>query len=428
MRRFLVWPSALLWPENLPTIILIRTLNDQLVDDSSLIVSNIGRKLGRLHFFIITVICHGVYYWLPNYVMKILRAFAWLCWFKPNNLILAQLTGTDGFGIGSLMFNWTSIKNFWGSPIIVPSWAKVNILIGFILIVWILSPLCFYTNFLQLHFSPIRTTQILRSKRCIEDFNYYIDYPTLTFNETKYKLYVETCGEIRWSVALILQFGLVFALITSLIVHTLLYHGQDILKYARTSVSNRNNDIHCFLMSQYPETPEWWFITVFMSSLSIAIVVCRYNQLIEWFNVLLSVVVGWMFILPYGIIRANTAFTLIGDFPAYCIGSLIAWNKPLEVTTFIHFVLCLQTDGLGLISNLKLCHYTKIPPRSAFIMLFAGRLIATIVGYVVRYYLFTTVPNICYYTHPTWSCPGTQSDVDQAITWATTGKDLFVCL
>ena len=99
MRRFLVWPSALLWPENLPNMILMRTLNDQLVDGTPVIVSNSTWQISRLKFFIIA-----------TYIMTILLGFDWICWIDPNNIVLSQLTGVNGFGIGSLVFHWHLIE------------------------------------------------------------------------------------------------------------------------------------------------------------------------------------------------------------------------------------------------------------------------------------------------------------------------------
>jgi OPT family oligopeptide transporter len=422
MRRFLVWPSSLLWPENLPSIILLRTLNDSLVDGWSIATSNETWGISRLKFFIIATIGQCIYFWIPNYFMRILLAFTWLCWIKPKTLIRSQLTGMNGFGIGSLNFDWTSITLFWQSPIIVPLWAKINILIGFVLIVWILSPLCFYTNILGLHFSPIRSSDILRSKGYFDHFNYYIDRQTYTLNETKYKLYVEKYGEVRLSVAIVLQFGLCFVLITSLIVHTILYHGHDILKQARTSISNRNNDIHCFLMSRYPETPEWWFTITFVIGLTGGILACYFGKLMPWYHVLSSIAVSWILILAHGIIRANTGFNVLNDSISFYIGSLIFHNKPLNLVTFHTYGSYLLIGAVYLLSNLKLCHYAKIPPRSLFILLVVGRLVTGIVGYVVGSYLLTNIHNVCQNNNVEWSCGKTHEQMGLAILFSSTGQ------
>ncbi len=421
MRRFLVWPSSLLWPGNLPSFILMRTLHDRLVDGSSIVTLNATWKISRLNFFILATICQCVYFWLTDCIMPILSFFAWLCWFKVTNLRLVELTGMQGFGIGSLRLSWASIIGAWNSPIIVPYWAKINILIGFVLIVWILSPLGFYTNFLELHFSPIRTIAIVRSKGYFDNFHEYIDQPKFLFNETKYKLYVEKYGEHRFSVALLLHFGLTLALITSLMVHTILYHGHDIVKQAHTSLSNRSNDIHCFLMSLYPETPEWWFTIVFLLSLLSGILACQYGQLMEWYHVLLGVAVSWVLILPYGIIRATTGLNVINDTIPLLVGSLISHHEPIKILTLRLYFWYLQTHALTLVSNLKLCHYAKIPPRSVFIVFIVGHLVTAIISYVVSDYLLTNIHEICSVNNVNWSCSKTAADMEKAVIWASTG-------
>ena len=44
-----------------------------------------------------------------------------------------------------ITFDWTQIT--WiGNPLVVPWWAEVNYMIGFVLFYWILAPIFYYTN------------------------------------------------------------------------------------------------------------------------------------------------------------------------------------------------------------------------------------------------------------------------------------------
>jgi hypothetical protein len=50
---------------------------------------------------------------------------------KPENVVLSQLTGINGLGIGSIELDWNAWVAFLGSPIIVPFWLVNIFLIDF---------------------------------------------------------------------------------------------------------------------------------------------------------------------------------------------------------------------------------------------------------------------------------------------------------
>ncbi|CAF3647754.1 unnamed protein product [Rotaria sp. Silwood1] len=94
--------------------------------------------------------------------------------------------------------------------------------------------------------------------------------------------------------------------IAALLVHTILYHGKDILKQFRTSLQNRDNDIHCRLMARYDETPEWWFTILFILPMVISMVVCYFSELLSWYYLLIAIPIGLVRILPLGILGGST--------------------------------------------------------------------------------------------------------------------------
>lgn len=59
-----------------------------------------------------------------------------------------------------------------------------------------------------------------------------------------------------------LTYGVMFAGVTSIITHTILYHGKDIISQYKRS-RTEDMDIHGKLMRVYPEVPQWWYVTVF---------------------------------------------------------------------------------------------------------------------------------------------------------------------
>ena len=63
-----------------------------------------------------------------------------------DDIVVNQLFGVNsGLGMGILTFDWAQIS--WvGSPLMIPWWAEVNIMIGFVLVYWIIGPIVYYTN------------------------------------------------------------------------------------------------------------------------------------------------------------------------------------------------------------------------------------------------------------------------------------------
>lgn len=51
----------------------------------------------------------------------------------------------SGLGMSVLSFDWNQIS--WiNSPLMVPWWAQVHVMFGFVLFYWIVTPILYYTN------------------------------------------------------------------------------------------------------------------------------------------------------------------------------------------------------------------------------------------------------------------------------------------
>lgn len=60
-----------------------------------------------------------------------------------------------------------------------------------------------------------------------------------------------------------MAYGLSFAAIASLIVHTYLHNGKQIWSQYRNSTTEKA-DIHMKLMRKYKEAPTWWYMALFV--------------------------------------------------------------------------------------------------------------------------------------------------------------------
>ena len=113
LRRFLVWPSSMIWPGVLVRCALLNTVH-----------SNFERKdtnhISRGRFFYLACLCSFVWYWVPGYLWTGLSVFNWVCWISPNNVLINSLFGSiSGFGMGLFTFDWAAISAL-GSPLVTP--------------------------------------------------------------------------------------------------------------------------------------------------------------------------------------------------------------------------------------------------------------------------------------------------------------------
>ena len=228
--------------------------------------------------------------------------FSWVCWIWPvrsnpflsilanaqsrhyiANLIVNQLFGvTTGLGMSMITFDWGQIAYF-GSPI-VPWWAEVNIFIGFIFFYWLLTPSCtiktcvpllavspLITNCIALSFGISATSPYLRvaslialvSRTTLRRWSVH----TFNLNQTAYEEY----SPLYLTTTYTAVYSLAFALATSVLVHTVLYHGQSIIAKLK-NVRTDPEDVHAKLMRYYPEVPDWWYMIFFVIFFALGIV------------------------------------------------------------------------------------------------------------------------------------------------------------
>jgi OPT family oligopeptide transporter len=109
MRKYLVEPSSMIWPQNLVNTSFIYALHDHSKTDPT--KSN-GWSISRYRYFFYVFAGSFVWYWFPGYsesrpilksmdvfeanlptVAQFLSVFAFITWIKPKNVAINQLFG-----------------------------------------------------------------------------------------------------------------------------------------------------------------------------------------------------------------------------------------------------------------------------------------------------------------------------------------------
>ncbi|KAF9434053.1 hypothetical protein BGZ76_008652 [Entomortierella beljakovae] len=402
LRRYLVYPAAMIWPANLVQVALFNTLHKE---------ENLkAGEWTRFRFFLVAAICMFFYQWIPGFLFPVLSSIAWICWIKPDSLVLSQLTGAGGLGIGTISLDWNNIVSFLGSPLIVPWWAQVNIAIGFIVVVWIMIPIAYYTNLWEAKKFPILSSALFQ-----ENGHHYVTADILTdgvLDETKYEAY----GPLRITTFFALTYGVGFAGLSSMITHTWLYYRHQLVAQWKQSRAH-TEDIHHKLMQAYPEVPDWWYTSLFFVMVAIAVITCEvWDYKLPWWGVLLAVALAAIFALPVGLIQAITnqqpGLNVITE---YVIGYILP-GHPIANVTFKTLGYISMSQAMTFTSDLKLGHYMKIPPRSMFWAQLLGTMIAGIINLSTANWLLNSQEGVCE-TNKTFSCPSANTFYSASVIW-----------
>ncbi|GAA5845075.1 hypothetical protein JCM5353_007423 [Sporobolomyces roseus] len=382
-RRFLVWPAAMIWPQNLVFCTLLNTLHAEDEDE--------GQGTSRFRFFLYVFAGAFAWYWLPGFLFVALSAFSWVCWIAPNNVIVNQLFGvSSGLGMGIFTFDWSQIA-YLGSPLVVPWWAEVNVFCGFALAFWLIAPIMYYTNVWDSAYLPMSTSQVFDRFGSPYNTSLVVDPISLKLNETAYQEYSPLYLPITFATV----YGLAFMLSTSVLVHTALYHGKSIVAQMRR-VREEDHDVHMKLMRNYPEVPDWWYM-IFLAvafGLSIVTVACFHTQTPVW-SLVIALVLGFLYIIPSGIVYAMTSTQVSINLIVELIAGYAVPGRPLANMLFKTYATQTVSGGLAFVQDLKFGHYMKIPPRATFSVQIVATTITSVVQVGVKRWLVSRVPDLC---------------------------------
>ncbi|SAL98480.1 hypothetical protein [Absidia glauca] len=408
LRPYLVYPAAMVWPSNLSQISLFRSLH---------VVDKNWTGPSRFQWFLYMFAGMFVYYWLPGYFFTVLTFFSWACWISPNNVVLGQLTGgANGLGMLAISFDWETIVSFLQSPLIVPWWAIANVAVGFVIVAWIITPALYYTNVWDAKTFPILTQQLFTADGQPWN-NSLVLTPEKFLDEAAYAQY----GPMRMSTFFAITYGIGFAGVTSVLTHTFLFHGKEIMRQFRASRED-NEDIHHKLMRVYPEVPGWWYYVIFVISFGVSFAVCYcFKVELPWWGMFFAVALAAIFVLPVGIIQAITnqqpGLNVLTEF---LIGFALP-GRPIANVTFKTYGYISMYNALVFVADLKLGHYTKIPPRAMFHVQIVGTALAGVINLGVARWLMETIPNICTPAGYPFTCSSAQTFYSASIIWGVIG-------
>ncbi|KAH8513187.1 hypothetical protein H0E87_006466 [Populus deltoides] len=376
----------------------------------------------RTQFFLIAFTCSFAYYVFPGYLFEMLTSLSWICWIFPKSILAQQLgSGLYGLGIGAFGLDWSTISSYLGSPLASPWFATANVAAGFVFVMYVLTPLCYWFNVYKAKTFPIFSDDLFTATgqeyniSAIIDSNFHLD---LAAYDREGPLYLSTFFAVTYGVG--------FAALTATIVHVALFHGREIWEQSMASFQEKTMDIHTRHMRKYNQVPEWWFVCILLVNIALTIFACEYykDQLqLPWWGVLLACGIAIAFTLPIGIITAITnqspGLNIITE---YIIGYIYP-GYPVANMCFKVYGYISMTQAITFLQDFKLGHYMKIPPRTMFMAQVVGTIIACITYLGTAWWLLETITDICDSTasDSVWTCPSDHVFYDASVIWGLIG-------
>ncbi|CAG8685685.1 9482_t:CDS:10, partial [Racocetra persica] len=312
---------------------------------------NISETNDRIRFFYTAFFAMFTWQFVPGYIFPWLISAALLCLIVPNNNV-ARILGSShrGAGILDLSFDWNAIGQTF--PLFTPWWSQVNHFIGVVLAIWIIAPLLYFNNVFDAQKFPF-----LSSRSFDKDGNIYkqrsvIDRQTGALNVTAYENYSPVYITAQYAAC----YCCYFIQITATLCHVILFHGKEIWnRYKKTREEEEKGDIHCKLMSVYPEVPNYWYIAIFFIMLTIAIILGYTTEAnLPWWALLLSVSMAIIMLLPIGIIQAISNWHLGLNVITELVCGFILPGNPIGNVYFKTYGHISLTQCLLFIQDLKL--------------------------------------------------------------------------
>ncbi|KAI9462088.1 OPT oligopeptide transporter [Boletus coccyginus] len=412
LRRFLVQPPSMIWPANLVSCALFNTLH---VKSYAGMGTRGGISRGR--FFLYAWVAGMCWYFVPGYLFQGLSYFSWVCWIAPENIVVNQLFGyVHGLGMSLITFDWAQIS-YIGSPLATPWWAEANITVGFVFVIWFLTPILYYTNTWYSQYLPMSSRTSYDNTGGVYNVSQIINADA-SFNLAAYQQY----SPIFLSMTFAIGYGLSFAAITATLTHSVLYFRKQIWVQSRRSMREQP-DIHARLMSQYEQVPEWWYAIIFVSMFVFGVILIEmwHTEFPIW-AFCLSLAIALFYVIPVGMITAITNQTVGLNVITELIVGYALPGRPIAMMMFKTWGYITMTQALTFSSDFKLGHYMKIPPRSMFWAQVVATIITGTVQLGVQAWMFTNIPDICSPAQKNgFICPSTEVFGTASIVWGVIG-------
>lgn len=421
VRRFAVYPVTAVWPYIMPTLALNKTLISPEKKQSIH-----GWTISRYNFFLITFAASFVYFWLPNYLFKALSLFNWLAWIKPDNFNLATITGSQsGLGLNPIpSFDWNVIGT---DAFSTPFYSTMSTVTGATLGMCAIAGV-YYTNHKWTAYLPINSNLLFTNKGKPYNVKQVVDKDSL-YNNEKY----QEIGPPYYSAGNLVVMGAYFAMYPFAFLYEVLINYRAMAASMKSLFKGLRNfhkssyadfdDPFSRMMSKYPEVPEWMFTIVMVLSIVLGILALKlYPTETPVWGIFFAVGMNFVYIIPMVSLASVTGFTYsLSVLVELIIGYALPGNG-LAMSIIKAFGTQLDLQSESYITNQKMAHYAKIPPRALFRVQMLAVFVNTFVGLGIMSFQMTSIKDFCTpHQAQRFTCPGIIKFYSSSVIWGVIG-------
>ncbi|ODV94740.1 hypothetical protein PACTADRAFT_3633 [Pachysolen tannophilus NRRL Y-2460] len=365
LRPFFVYDVTAMWPSLLPIVAVNKAL---MIPEKKENIN--GWKISRYMFFLGVFTLSFFYYWIPDYLFNAVSEFSWMTWISPNNLNLENITGfNNGLGLNpvtSFDFNVMWYSTPLVNPVFTTLLTYVGVLIGFICTLAI-----YYKNYFYTGYFPIFSQTLYDNTGNEYDLTNIVTSEG-TLNSTAYEAY----SPPFYTAGYIVYLGSMYALIpfmfvyVSVIYRKVIWKGLKSIKNAVTGGGSSYKFFHdpfCRMNSVFPEVPEWWFFVILVISIVLGIVgVEIYPTDTPVWSIFFSLGFNIVCMIPFLIIYSRTGsyISLSGVIEIIIGYALPGKATPIMLASLFGYNIDEQAQNY--LTNQKIAHYSKVPPRAMF--------------------------------------------------------------
>uniref|UniRef100_A0A8I6YQZ0 Oligopeptide transporter n=1 Tax=Hordeum vulgare subsp. vulgare TaxID=112509 RepID=A0A8I6YQZ0_HORVV len=258
------------------------------------------RWMTRGKFFLIALMCSFAWYTVPGYLFPTLTAVSWVCWVFPKSITMQQIgSGLNGLNIGAFTLDWSTVVSWLGSPLVTPFFATANVLVGYVLLVYIMLPVAYWVlNLYSASRYPLFSNELFDASGQLYNIHNIVNDKF----EIDMDAYVKQ-GRIHLGLFFAVSYDLGFATIAATLSHVTFFYDKF-----RESYKSKM-DVHARLMKRYDDIPNWWFYIPLAASMAVSMVLCTvFKEEVQllWRGLLVACTIAFIFTLPISFIFATT--------------------------------------------------------------------------------------------------------------------------
>ena len=364
-----------------------------------------------------------VYFWIPNTLFQALHVFNWMTWISPQNSTLAMITGGyGGMGFNPLgTFDWSLSGT---NSLVTPFFSAVQQYIATVVSGLIIIGM-YWGNMYWGSYMPINSNDAFTDTA--EVYNVSVVLSNNLLNATKYANYsfpyfsaanLYGSAWFAWY-----PMALFYVIITQW--PTIQHAGISMYRSLREkkSLLEENKDSHSIMMSRYKEVPDWWYFLILLIALVFGIIaLVVYPLEVPVWVLFVILIISLIFLIPMVIMisSANVLLTMGVLFQV-----LPSWwfpGNPIALLVVGVFAYNLDAQAEAYMSNQKMAHYAKIPPRA----IFRGQTIAVLInafGFVgIADWMINNFKGLCEWDQPQhFVCEPSHGGYSGAAVWGVAG-------